>query len=296
MSLKTQIMRAIGTISPMLITRILYKKTFGKSLNLKNPQTLNEKIHWMKFYGDTSQWGILADKYRVREYVKEKGFQSSLVKLYGKWDSVEKINWNQLPDQFVMKVNNGCGDVLICTDKSQLDIESTKKSFRPLLKEKFGIQTGQTQYKDMPACIIAEELLDAAQQHIKSTSLVDYKIWCFNGKPFYIFVYLNRKKGGIAECMIYDVDWVAHPEYLIPSDHFAVYNESVPKPSCLAQMLRMASVLSEGHPEMRVDLYEVNNKVYFGELTLTAACGFMNHFTEDFMITAGNCITLPQKR
>lgn len=283
----------LGLVSPKLVTHLLYYKTFHKVLNLKNPKTLNEKIHWIKFNGDTSQWVILADKYKVREYVISKGFEHSLVKLYGKWDSVDEIEWDKLPNQFVMKVNNGCGDVLICTDKSRLDIETVKKTFAPLLKEKFGITTGQMQYKDMPACIIAEELLDAEKQQVKSTSLVDYKIWCFNGKPFYVFVYLNRKKGGIAECMVYDIDWQAHPEYLIPSDHFAIHNETVVKPSCLSKMLYMATKLAEGHPQMRVDLYEVDGKVYFGELTMTAACGFMNHFTEDFMLTAGRCITLP---
>lgn len=281
-----------GCISPKGLTKILYFKTFHKPLNLKNPVTLNEKIHWMKFYGDTSQWVVLADKYKVREYVTSKGLENSLVKLYGKWNSVEDIEWDILPNQFVMKVNNGCGDILICTDKSKLDVEATKKTFAPLLKEKFGITTGQMQYKDMPACIIAEELLDPVKQQVKSSSLVDYKIWCFKGKPYYIFVYLNRKKGGIAECMVYDLEWRAHPEYLIPSDHFAIHDKPVTKPQCLGQMLEMATKLSEGHPQMRVDLYEVDGKVYFGELTMTAACGFMNHFTEEFMIEAGQCITL----
>lgn len=291
-----KILDVIGRISPKLVTHIFYFKTFHKILNLKNPKTLNEKIHWMKFYGDTSQWSLLADKYKVREYVIEKGYEDSLVTLYGKWDDASKIEWDKLPEQFVMKVNNGCGDVLICKDKQKLDIETNKRKFASLLKEKFGIYTGQLQYKDIPSCIIAEELLDATKQQVKSASLVDYKIWCFNGKPYYIFVYLNREIGGAAECMVFDLDWNSHPEFLIPSKHFAIYKDLISKPACLDKMIEMATKFSEGHPQMRVDLYEVGGKVYFGELTMTAACGYMNHFTDDFMLQTGNAVVLPQKQ
>ncbi len=159
--LKNKLQYVVGLLSPKLITNILYYKTFHKRLNLKNPKTINEKIHWMKFYGDTSKWVIYADKYRVREYVKEKGLEDILVELYGCWKNVDDIKWDILPKQFVLKVNNGCGDILICRDKNQLDIPSIKRMYGTLLKDKFGITTGQLQYRKIPACIIAEELLDA---------------------------------------------------------------------------------------------------------------------------------------
>ena len=290
--LKIKLQYVMGLISPKLITNILYYKTFHKILNLKNPKTINEKIHWMKFYGDTSKWVIFADKYRVREYVTEKGLEDTLVKLYGCWTNVEDINWGQLPNQFVLKVNNGCGDILICKDKTNLDIPSIKKIYGALLKEKFGITTGQLQYRKMPACIIAEELLDAKKQSIQSSSLVDYKIWCFNGYPEYIFVYTNRNKSN-AECMVFDINWNAHPEYMITSSDFSIINYEIPKPSHLDEMLRVAGKLSEDNPEMCVDLYEVDGKVYFGELTMTAACGLMNHFTNDFLTLMGSKVNLP---
>lgn len=198
----------------------------------------------------------------------------------------------QLPNQFVLKVNNGCGDILICKDKTKLDIPSIKKIYGALLKEKFGITTGQLQYRKMPACIIAEELLDAKKQSIQSSSLVDYKIWCFNGYPEYIFVYTNRNKSN-AECMVFDINWNAHPEYMITSSDFSIINYEIPKPSHLDEMLRVAGKLSEDNPEMRVDLYEVDGKVYFGELTMTAACGLMNHFTNDFLTLMGSKVNLP---
>lgn len=292
--LKNKLQYIVGLLSPKLITHILYYKTFHKKLNLKNPKTINEKIHWMKFYGDTSKWVVFADKYKVREYVTEKGLENTLVKLYGCWTNVEDINWEELPNQFVLKVNNGCEDILICKDKSKLDIESVKKLYGSLLKEKFGITTGQLQYRNMPACIIAEELLDAEKQSIKSSSLVDYKIWCLNGSPEYIFVYTNRD-GGNAECMVYDKQWNAHPEYMMTSSNFSIIKYDIPKPAHLEEMLKIAARLSEGNPEMRVDLYEVGGKVYFGELTMTAACGLMNHFTDEFMTLMGSKVVLPIK-
>ena len=286
--------RIIGRISPLLLTHILYYKTFHKVLNLKAPKTLNEKIHWMKFYGDTSQWKILADKYRVREYVQSKGLGHILVHLYGKWDHVEDIDWDSLPNEFVLKVNSGCGDILICHDKNKLDINKINRKYSALLKDTFGITTGQSQYKDIPPCIIVEELLDANLQASPSSSLIDYKIWCFNGKPAYIFVY-NDRAGGNANCMVYDLAWNPIPDVLRISNHFKIITDSIPKPVRLNEMIKYAEILSEGHPEMRVDLYEVNGKVYFGELTLTAACGFMNHFTPEFMEKLGQMIILPNK-
>ena len=285
-------MRLIGAVSPKLITKILYKKTFGTSLDLKTPRTLNEKIHWMKFYGDTSQWPLMSDKYRVREYVKNKGLGHILVELYGVWDNARYIDWEKLPNKFVLKANNGCGDVTICRDKSKLDKGTLIEYYNRLLKEHFGIQIGQVHYRYIKPCIIAEELLDASKQQISSTSLIDYKIWCFNGNPHYIFVYLNREKGA-AECMVYDVNWTPHPEYLIPTRHFAVYQDTIPRPDTLDEMLKIARLLSEGNPEMRVDLYEVAGKVYFGELTLTAAGGFMSHFTKEFLDILGTMVVLP---
>lgn len=292
MSLKVIFLKIIGSISPMLLTKILYKKTFGRSLNLRNPKTLNEKIHWLKFYGDTSKWALMSDKYRVREYVKNKGLEHTLVKLYGVWDNANDIDWDNLPNQFVLKANNGCGDVTICKDKSRIDRQKLITYYNRLMKEHFGIQTGQLHYKEIKPCIIAEELLDVSKQQTRSSSLIDYKIWCFDGVPSYIFVYLNREKG-VAQCMVYDVDWKPHPEYLLSAEHFTIYSKPIKKPNNLDEMLRVAKILSKGNPEMRVDLYEVDNKVYFGELTLTSACGFMNHFTDDFLKILGSLVVLP---
>lgn len=292
MSLKVKFLKLIGSVSPLLLTKMLYRKTFGKSLDLKNPKTLNEKIHWLKFYGDTSQWALMSDKYRVREYVKDKGLGHILVKLHGVWEDANDIEWDKLPNKFVLKANNGCGDITICTDKSKLDKQELIPYYNGLMKEQFGLQTAQLHYKGIKPCIIAEELLDPSQQQIPSSSLIDYKIWCFNGVPYYIFVVLNRRKG-FAQHMLFDISWRPHPEYLRSTSHLDIYKGLIPEPAKLNDMLRYASVLSEGNEQMRVDMYEVDNKVYFGELTLTSACGYMNYFTEEFLNMCGDMVVLP---
>lgn len=292
MSLKVQILKVIGSISPMLLTKILYKKTFGKSIDLVHPKTINEKIHWLKFYGDTTQWALMSDKYRVREFVKTKGLEDTLVKLYGVWEDANDIDWDKLPDQFVLKANNGCGDVTICKDKSKLDKQMLIAYYNGLMKKQFGIQTGQLHYKEIKPCIIAEELLDASKQQTPSTSLIDYKIWCLNGVPYYIFVVINRTKEH-AEQMVFDLDWHEHPEYINPTAHFSMCKTHISKPSRLSDMLKYASIFASNNPQMRVDMYQVNDRIYFGELTMTSACGFMNYFSEDFLNKLGSMVILP---
>lgn len=286
-------MKAIGTISPMLITKILYKKTFGKSLNLKNPKSLNEIIHWMKFYGDISEWAVLSDKYKVREYIAENGYAETLIPLIGHWNRAVDIEWEKLPTKFVLKANNGCGDVLVCKDKNTLDKNKITEEFNKYLTSQFGITTGQTHYKKIKPCVVAEEMLDCTKQPVKSSSLIDYKFWCINGEPQAIFVCINRTKYNV-EISVYDMNWVEHPEYCLYTNHFLKCNQHIPKPRNFEQMVAMSRKLAKGHPQVRVDLYEVSNKIYFGELTFTSACGFMTYLTEDFLSQLGAQVILPK--
>ena len=199
-------------ISPKGAISMIFRSVMGYEMSWDNPQDLNEKINWMKLYSDTSEWIRLGDKYHVREYLTEKGYGDLLVPLIGKWDKVEDIDWNSLPDKFVMKMNNGSGDILICEDKSQLDIESWKKRFKKLFKKEFGVTMGEFHYSKMKPCIIAEELLDVTKQSIKSTSLVDYKVLCFNGDAEYIWTCFNRCKDSV-EVATYDTSWNLHLEH-----------------------------------------------------------------------------------
>lgn len=228
-SVKSFLQEKVGEFSPKLISRILYYHAFHKPLNLKHPSNLNEWIQWMKFYGDTSMWPILADKYKVRDYVVEKGLSYTLVKLYGVWDKPEDIEWDNLPRQFVLKMNNGCGDVLICEDKEKLNKQYVISYFNSMLNQKFGLATGQIHYQYIEPKIIAEELLEKTKQSIASSSLVDYKFWCINGNPLYCFVVANRTKGK-ADFSLYDMNWERHTEYLVETEEFHILDQKLPPP------------------------------------------------------------------
>ncbi len=280
-------------LTPIRVARLKYWYKLHRWPDFEHPKDLNEKINWLKFYGDTSLWPMLADKFAVREYVRARGLEDCLIPLIGKWDSVEDIDWETLPQQFVMKCNNGSGDVVVCREKEKLDKEETLKYFRKQLDKKYGILTGETHYALIKPCIIAEELLEDSSQPDGNHSLIDYKIWCFNGKPAYIVCYSNRHDKYYCEIGIYDTEWNCHPEFLRYSSHYEKEKEPVRRPLCLQQMLDIASHLSKGSPQVRVDLYEVSGKVYFGEMTLTSSGGYMSHFAQSFLNKLGELTVLP---
>ena len=278
-------------IKPIQIARLKYYYKFRKMPNFENPIDLNEKINWLKFYGDTSKWADLADKYKVREYVKSLGLDDILVKLYGRWDKASQIEWNTLPSQFVLKVNNGCGDVLICRDRDKLNFNKVVSSYDELVSKKYGDVTGEPHYANIIPCIIAEELLDVKKQPIKTSSLIDYKIWCFNGKPYCTWCAWNRSQHG-TDVGVYDLEWNYHPEWSIFTNHYRKGKEILPKPQNYEKMLEVAQKLSSGFPILRVDLYEVDGKIYFGELTFTSLGGFMDFLTPEVLKNMGEIVKL----
>lgn len=280
----------LGTFVPKLLVSIHFRRAFGKWIDWKNPRDINEKIQWIKFNTDTSKWIQLADKYTVRQYIQDMGLYDMLIPLIGKWEKAEDINWKSLPQQFVMKMNNGSGDALICTDKSKLDTAKWTKTFAQLLKHKFGTNLGEPHYNKMPPCIIAEQLMDCSKQAFPSTSLIDYKIWSFNGKPEYIWTCYNRTKESCT-VLTFDKDWTPHPEFSVSETHYVLSAQTLPRPASLDKMLEAAALLSKGFPVVRIDFYEVNGKAYFGELTFTSAAGFNDFYTQEFLDILGDmCI------
>lgn len=282
----------VHVLNPLRVAKLKFFYKCHKWPDFKHPKDVNEKINWMKFYGDTSQWSIYADKYAVRQHVEKLGLGNILIPLIGKWDTVDEIDWDRLPNQFVMKCNNGSGDVILCKDKNKLDIEATKKHFEKGLHEKLSVLSGEPHYAHIKPCIIAEELLDNATQPCNSTSLIDYKVWVFDGKPMFIWCTYNRHKFN-AEVALYDTDWQFHPEWSVFTEHYKEAATKIPKPKCFDYMMEVASKLGKGNPVMRVDLYIVNDKVYFGEMTMTPLGGYITVFTQEILDMMGKLTVLP---
>lgn len=278
-------------LGPEVVARLKYYQMLHRWPDLKHPKDLNEKINWLKFNGDTSMWPILADKFAVRKYVEEKGFGDTLVKSLGTWERAEDIDWDSLPDAFVLKLNNGSGDAVICADKSKLDIPATVAHFSKLMKVRCGFETSELHYTKITPLVIAEELLDSSTQPAGSRSMVDYKFWCFDGKPYSILTCSDRTENSL-DLNVFDLDWKPRPDALVVTDHYKDGKGAIPKPASFQRMLEIASELSKGFPQMRVDLYDVDGKVYFGELTLTSAGGFMKYFSREFLREMGDQVKL----
>lgn len=280
----------MGEKHPVTWTKIRYFARFHKMPDLKNPKDLNEKILYMKLFTDTSRWTDLADKYKVRDYVKSCGLEEYLIPLIGMWTDVDDIDFDQLPDAFIFKANNGCGKSsnLIVKDKKQLDIASAKKIIRGWLEDKHvGVLGAEPQYKDMVPCVIAEELLPPEDGQ---KSPIDYKIWCFNGKAHYIRTYSNRDIKG-ADAMTYDTQWTPMPEVCISNSRYK--NDTIlPKPQNLDEMIKVAETLTKPFPCVRLDLYNIKGKIYFGEMTFTSNGGMMDNLTPEFLLKCGAMIDL----
>ena len=267
-----------------------YKSVFGRELNWVNPRDLNEKINWLKLYSDTSMWTLLSDKYRVRDYIKQKGLEEILVPLYAKWDKADDIDFSKLPVSFVLKANHGSGDAIIVRDKTKIDEVKIRKEMKKVLRQKFGYKEGEPHYLGIIPCVIAEQFLEQINDSW-TTSIVDYKIWCFSGKPKYIWACYSRSKDGVY-VETRDLNWGYHPEKSVFTHHYKDGGGVVPRPKCLNRMIDIASILSEGFPQVRVDLYEIDGKVYFGEMTFTSNGGYNNFYTQDFLNELGDNVLL----
>lgn len=284
----------LGNHYPKALIMMRYYYVFHRKCNLIEPRDLNEKILWAKLYADTSCWTELADKYKVREYIKQKGLGNTLVQLYAVWYDVKEVDWNAIPEHCIIKANNGDGKgTNRIIHKSELD-KKQKQELLQLMdnwlhRKNIGALHAEPHYKHMTPCVIAEELLPIPKGQ---NSLTDYKIWCFNGNAYYIWVCNNRSlNGNSAHVMTYDRDWNAHPEYSVFNSDY-LQGDIMPRPDNLEQMLQVAETLSDGFPQVRVDLYNVNGNIYFGELTFTSQGGLMDFYTPEFLQIMGDQVDM----
>ncbi len=268
-----------------------FRSFMGYSMNWKDPIDISEKINWMKVHYDQRIWARLADKYLVREYVKERIGEQYLTKLYGVWDRAEDIDFDALPNRFVLKTNQGCATVLIVEDKSKINIERTRKKLNEWVKMEYGRETVEPHYLLIKPKIIAEEYLE--NDATFSSSLVDYKVTTLNGKAYNIIVTSDRKIGTDVRVSVYDIAWNLLPDQ--PAGKHTGEAVKIPRPKCLNEMLLCAEKLALGHPQVRVDMYIINDKIKFGEMTFTSQGGYFNFLTRDYSIELGKKLILPKK-
>lgn len=263
-----------------IIPNLLYKKQFGVAIDWAKPKNLIEKIYWLQLFSDTTLWTKCADKYRVRQFVKDKGCSEILNELYGVWNNAKDIDWDSLPNSFVLKTNNSCGQIILVEDKTKLNIAQTEKKLNQWLNLKYGYRDAQFHYTKIEPCIIAEKLF--TNKNNPEQSLIDYKIWCFNGVPDCVLVVYNRTKDNYL-LSTYDLNWNNISDRVFNSNNIHVSGENIPKPESLNQMIDYAKKLSDGFPQVRVDFYEIDKKPVFGEMTFTTGYGYFNNDFYDYL-------------
>lgn len=241
-----------------LFIKVKYFLKFKKWIDLDNPKTFNEKLQYLKLKQTDQIYSDLADKYKVREYIKEKLWEEVLTKLYWHGKDPEQIPFEDLPDKFVIKYNHGSWYNILVPNKSKLDIKQTINILRLWMKEDFWIIKRELQYKNIDKMIIIEEFLEDEE----TKDLYDYKFWCFNWDPEIIQVDLNRANDHRRN--LYNIKWNKLNEWI----KYPTYNWEIKKPLNLDKMLEYSKKLSKNFPMARIDFYESNWKVYFGEITL----------------------------
>jgi len=265
----------------------------GYKVDWKNPRDINEKIQWLLCFSDTSKWSVFSDKIKVREYVESKGAGDLLIPLLGVWDCAEDIDFGSLPDRFVIKCNHDSGSSHIVDKAAGFNEDAIRSDLASHLKVKYGYVHGEMYYNDIKPRVLAEKLLEGDKDISGST--VDYKVWCFDGKPYSVLTCSDRKEDSL-DLNIYDLEWNVHPEALSITGHYKDGGGKIPKPACLDEILYAASKLSEGFPEVRVDFYQSGGKAYFGEMTFSSLCGKMDYFTDKYLVELGRQCVLPDMR
>jgi len=278
---------SLTLVSPELNTKVVYSAKFHKKLDLNNPQTIDEKVLFLKLkeYASNPLIKQCADKYAVRDYVKEAGCEGNLNELIAVYENVDDIEWDKLPEKFALKWNFGCGHNIICEDKSKLDIENTKSKLKKWQRSRQYLYYSEMQYKGVPKKIIVEKYLESQQ----GSMLDDYKVYCFNGRPLYIMVCVGRALGR-PKYYFFDKEWTL---CRISNDgKNAPAGFSIPKPEALEELLYVAEQLSRPFKFVRSDFYVVDGKVIFGELTFTPSGAMDTEMLPETQLLFGSLLEL----
>lgn len=269
--------------------KIIYWLQMGHKLNLDNPKTFTEKLQWLKLYNRKPEYTTMVDKYAVKEYVARIIGNEHIIPTLGVWSKPEEIEWDKLPEKFVLKVTygGGGGGVFVCRDKKNVDKKKIVKALKHAMKVNIYGQSREWPYKNVPHRIIAEELLEDDSEH----GLMDYKVFCCNGNPKYIKV--NYDVSSDYHVSWYDSEWnsVIGTTINDPVDNCV----KIAKPDRLDLLCDLASKLSKNIPFVRVDFYIHNGNILFGEMTLFPGSGYERFVPESFDQTIGELIKLPER-
>jgi hypothetical protein len=287
-TLRLKILKLLDFIPDKIMIYIQYYVSTGRWLNLSNPKRFTEKLQWYKLYYRTKLLTQCADKYDVRRYIESKGLKDILVPLYGVYDNANEINFDNLQNSFVLKTTNGSHTNILCKNKHTLNINNTKNQLNKWLEDWAGKVGREWAYYDIKPKIVCEEFIDVKN----NSDLDDYKFFCFNGEVYYLYVVIDRTADDGIKLGIYDLEF-NQLEYR-RSDINPI-TKQLEKPKNFDKMIEMAKILSEDFPHARVDFYNIDGKIYFGELTFYDGSGYKGYVADEFDYILGKQFILPEK-
>ena len=283
MSLKSSLTDVMP--SPLYI-RLLYLYHFGKLPHLRNPRTFNEKLQWLKLHDHNPIYTTMVDKVRVKEYVTSLAGAKYIIPNLGIWNNAEEIDFDILPDRFVIKCNHDSHGVIVVNDKGKTNLEAVREKLRKRLQVDGYAYGREWPYKDVERKILAEEFIEG-----DSGELIDYKVHCFGGEPKFILVCQDRFSDSGLKEDFYDIGW----ELMDVRRPNVGHGTPVKRPEELDEMLELARLLSKGVPFLRTDFYYTQGKILFGELTFFPASGFQRFVPDRYDRLFGDWIELPRK-
>lgn len=293
--LRLKILQILSFIPDDLMLRLQYFVKTGHYLNLKKPERFTEKLQWYKLYYKNPLMIQCVDKYDVREYVKSKGLEKILIPCYGVYDSLDSIEWDILPEKFVIKDTLGGGGnaVIIVKNKKEEEVNSIKTQISNWLSVNAHKRTGGREwpyYSGKKHRIIIEEYIEPQN---KEEQLIEYKFFCFNGKPKWLYVLIDRNFGVGVKLGIFNADFTRIDAERV--DEISLDKE-IKKPENFEEMKLVSSKLSSDFPEARIDLYNINGEIKFGEITFYDGSGYMKFDPDEFDFTLGKDFILPKKK
>lgn len=285
MNLKSGLLRLTHIIPDPLYLKLRYWAKFHKPLNLEDPKTYNEKLQWLKLYDRNPEYSRMVDKYEAKEFVSERVGAECVIPTLGVWDSFDEIDFDSLPERFVLKCTHDSGGLVICRDKKELDLNYARRQITSSLKRNYFWSNREWPYKDVKPRIIAEQFLEDADE------LVEYKLFCFDGKVKMILVCKGQAHSGKRTNDYCDVTLTRFPFTSLNPNSIG----ELKVPEELPELIAFAEKLSVGIPQVRVDTYLSDGKIYFGELTFFHNSGFGAMDPPEWDKILGSWITLPEK-
>ena len=260
-----------------------YYYCLGRKMDVRHLRRFTEKVQWLKLFDRSEQKTCLADKFLVRDWVRRVIGEEYLIPLLGHWEQFDDINFDMLPDSFVLKANHGSGMNIIVRDKNKLDRKEAKEKFDKWLAINFAFVNGfELQYKDIRPCIIAEKFLDIDE------NTIEYTVYCFSGEPKFVLLEVDRHSDK-SERVVYDINWNKMP--------FCIKIQSsetnFPRPKCFDEMISLCRKMSNGFVFVRVDFYDIKGKLFFGEMTFTPGSGFNVFVPDQYDYVCGDMLKLP---